>query len=183
MVFTGTLAAINAAFDAGVEYAQQFENGTGDDLIVVEVSDGSLTDTADITIHIEPVNDAPLAWDDYGDLVEDFGEIRQRRVVHRVAELLDRRLMRPGTLRTEIGDLQIILEGECRRHDLAVDRADRLFRQAAAVALDQPPQQRFLALRGVDLQAVALFHFAHLVDQVGAGGEEIEELAVDVVDE
>ena len=90
--------------------------------------------------------------------------------------------MGPGAFRAEVGDLQIVLQRKRGGHDFPVDRADGFLRQAAVVHFDEAAEQRFLALGSVDLQAVALFDHAHFVDEIGAAGEQVEQVVVDGVD-
>ena len=114
-----------------------------------------------------------LVLDENHDLVEVVGEIRLRRLVHRVAEFLDRRLMGPGAFRAEVGDGEIVLQSKGGGHDFPIDRADGFLRQAAFVHFDEPAEEGFLALGSVDLQAVTLFHHAHFVNEVRAARKEV----------
>ena len=66
MTFTGTAAAINAAFDEGIEFAPT-ANFYGNAQLAITTSDlgatgtpGPLTDTDTVTITINGINDAPL---------------------------------------------------------------------------------------------------------------------------
>ena len=50
------------------------------------------------------------------------------------------------------------------------------------VHLDEASEEGFFALWGVDLEAITLFHHAHLVDEIGAAGKEIEQFVIDGID-
>ena len=119
------------------------------------------------------------------DHVEDIGDADVRRVIHARAEFAPRGLVRVRRFRPEVGDRQILLQGERGGHDLAVNRADRLFRQPALetrVLRRQRAQHRLLALRRVDLRALGFLHQADLMHQIGALVEQSEKLLVDRVD-
>ena len=52
--------------------ANELDDGDiGTDIFTYTVSDGSLTDTATLTITVEGINDAPVAQDDYGFINEN----------------------------------------------------------------------------------------------------------------
>jgi hypothetical protein len=68
-------------------------------------------------------------------LVEDLFDRRQRQRPHRVAEILEHRLLREGALGPEVTDLQCVLLGEARRHDLAEQPQDFLVPQWRALFL------------------------------------------------
>ena len=67
------------------------------------------------------------------DVVEHLGDRLRRAVGHRRAEALERRLMREGGRRPEVGDRQSRLERAARGEDLAPDGADRLGAQQTIV--------------------------------------------------
>ena len=101
-------------------------------------------------------------------LVKHIGKVRLRGIGDGVAEFLDRGLMGPGALRPQIGDFQIILEGQRGGHDFTVNRPDRALRHASLVHVHQFAQQRLLPLRRVDLQAVTFLDEPDLMHQLGA---------------
>ena len=52
--------------------ANELDDGDiGTDIFTYTVSDGSLTDTATLTITVEGINDSPFAQDDYGFINEN----------------------------------------------------------------------------------------------------------------
>ncbi len=89
--------------------------------------------------------------------------------------------MGPGAFRAEISDLEVLLESEGGRHDLAVNGPDGFVGEPALVHFDQFAQQGVLAVGGIDLQALFFLDEADLVHEVGALREQVEELRIDGV--
>lgn len=117
-----------------------------------------------------------------GDLIEDVGDVWLWQVGDGMAKFFDRGLVCPSALGAEVGDFEIVLEGEGGGHDFPVDCLDGFLGKAALVHLDEAVEKGLLPLRGVDLEAVAFFDDADFVDEIGALGEEGEEFAVDQID-
>ena len=91
-------------------------------------------------------------------LVEDFLDRRQRQRPHRVAEILEHRLLRERALRPEVTDLERVLLGEARGHDLAEQPQDLFVPQRAAlflVALQRQTQHLRFAFWTVEIDGVA----------------------------
>jgi VCBS repeat-containing protein len=73
---TGDYGTLTIGADGSYTYAANSANelddgDIGTDIFTYTVSDGSLTDTATLTITIEGINDAPVAQDDYGFINEN----------------------------------------------------------------------------------------------------------------
>lgn len=161
-----------AVVDAGEDLGADVEGGIDEE--IEGAGDGSFGGVFD-------GNDAVVGVA-AGDAVEDFGEIWLGIVFDAVAEFADGGLVGPGAFGAEVGDLEIILEGEGGGHDLAVDGADGFFREAALALFDEFFEEGVFALGSVDLEAFLFLDFADFVDGVGALGEEVKKLGVDRVD-
>ncbi|MDB4828351.1 Ig-like domain-containing protein, partial [Candidatus Pelagibacter sp.] len=73
---TGDYGTLTIGADGSYTYAANTANelddgDIGTDIFTYTVSDGSLTDTATLTITVEGINDAPVAQDDYGFINEN----------------------------------------------------------------------------------------------------------------
>ncbi|MDB3946984.1 Ig-like domain-containing protein [Candidatus Pelagibacter sp.] len=73
---TGDYGTLTIGADGSYTYAANSANelddgDIGTDIFTYTVSDGSLTDTATLTITVEGINDAPVAQDDYGFINEN----------------------------------------------------------------------------------------------------------------
>lgn len=120
-----------------------------------------------------------------GDGVEDLFEGFCGGVGDAGAEAADGGLVGPCAFRAEIGDAEIVFEGEGGGHDFAVDGADAAFGETAlhfGVFADEAFEDGFFAFRGIDLETGLFFDETDLVDEVGAFVEEAEQVAVDGID-
>ena len=73
---TGDYGTLTIGADGSYTYAANSANelddgDIGTDIFTYTVSDGSLTDTATLTITVEGINDAPVAQDDHGFINEN----------------------------------------------------------------------------------------------------------------
>ena len=82
---------------------------------------------------------------------EDIPDGRDGLVVHTRAKFLDRGGVRIGRLGAEVGDLEGFLQGDGGRHDLAVDRVQRLGLYRPLAQGGDLAKHGVLALRHVDL--------------------------------
>jgi len=90
--------------------------------------------------------------------------------------------MRVSRLRTEVGDLEVFLQGAGGAENLAVDGADGVLVERAAVDTGKLGDDLLLAGRDVDFAAGGVFDFADLAGQVHAPVETLDDLAVNGVD-
>jgi hypothetical protein len=101
-------------FDAEQNLRADVERGIDEE--IERVRDGTLGGVLD--------GDHAVVGASARDLIEDIGEVRLRRIMNRVAEFFDGGLMSPSALGAEVGDFEIVFEGESGGHDFAVDGAD-----------------------------------------------------------
>ena len=107
---------------------------------------------------------------------------RHRVVIHAGAEFLHRRGVRVARFRPEVRDHQRLLERDGRRHDLTVNRAQRVMLDRALVLAGDFAKHRVFALGHVDLAAGTALDLADLGREREALVDEFDQLPVEHVD-
>lgn len=185
------LAALPEDLGVGVERFDLFARNGGHEAVLDAEEDLGADVEGGIDEEIEGVGDGAFGGvfdgDDAvvgfaaADLLENVSEIWLREIFDRVTEFGDCGLVRPGAFGAEVGDFEIVFEGEGGGHDLAINRANRGFCEAALIEFDEALQQGIFALGRVNLESVSFFDNAYVVNEFSAFREKIEKLSVERV--
>ena len=113
---------------------------------------------------------------------KDVAHRGHRAVLDARAELPQRRRVRVARLGAEVGHDQRLLERDSGRHDLTVDRPQRLVADRPAVLGGHLAQHRVLTLRHINLPAGVALHPPDLGGQRQSLVEQLHQTAIEGID-